>query len=152
MFLKTEKTRPKPPPEPVRHAPSIISINLHIVGNLVGDGEIQIDGRVEGDVRTKSLTVGETAYVTGEIVTDEVSIRGRVDGTIRSRMVRLFKTAQVTSDVLHEAISIESGATIEGQLKRADRRPTEAPKLGVVEKASDASLAPTPLIKPLAAG
>ena len=48
--------------------PSIISADLHIVGDIEGDGELHIDGRVDGNVRCESLTVGEQGQVEGKIV------------------------------------------------------------------------------------
>jgi len=143
MFSRTDKSRPvKPAPEIIKVAPSIISSNLHIVGNLMGEGDIQIDGRVEGDIKTKSLTIGESALVIGEILAEEISIRGRVEGLIRGRIVRLFKTAQVTGDILHEAISIEQGAMIEGQVKRADKmRDQIEPKVEAVARPAAVAVA-----------
>ena len=101
--------------------PSIISVNLHIVGNLKTDGEMQVDGSIEGDVTTNTLTVGETASISGEIVADNIEIYGAVSGTIHARKIHLAKTAKVIGDIWHEVLSIESGAYIEGQLKRAKK-------------------------------
>ncbi|MCH7473334.1 MAG: polymer-forming cytoskeletal protein, partial [Gemmatimonadetes bacterium] len=76
MFSKAEKQqpfakaeRPKPAPSPVKAdgTPSIISANLHIVGNLKTEGEVQIDGLVDGNVNSQKLTVGAEATVNGEI-------------------------------------------------------------------------------------
>ena len=101
--------------------PSIISVNLHIVGNLKTDGEMHVDGSIEGDVTTNSITVGEKASISGEIVADNIKIHGAVSGKIRARNIHLAKTAKVIGDILHEVLSIESGAYIEGQLKRAKK-------------------------------
>ncbi|MGB6085007.1 bactofilin family protein, partial [Parvibaculum sp.] len=73
----------------VRTAPSIISSDLVVHGNLTATGDIQIDGTVEGDIRSQSLTIGEKASITGEIVAEDIVIRGRVIGTIRGRRVQL---------------------------------------------------------------
>ena len=102
-------------------APSIIGVNLHIVGNLKTDGEMQVDGSIEGDVTTHTLTVGEKASISGETVADNVEIYGAVSGTIRARKIHLAKTAKVIGDIWHEVLSITSGAYIEGQLKRAKK-------------------------------
>ena len=104
-----------------RAAPSIISINLHIIGNLKTDGEMQVDGSIEGDVTSQSLTVGEKASISGEIVADNIEIHGAVSGKIRARKIQLAKTAKVVGDIWHEVLSIESGAYIEGQLRRAKK-------------------------------
>ena len=98
--------------------PSIISADLKIVGDLNSNGEIQIDGAVDGDIRTKSLLVGETAKIKGEIVAESVSIYGTVNGLIKSRSVKLAKTAYVVGDILHEDLAIETGAFLEGRCKR----------------------------------
>ena len=65
MFSKNnKKAAPENKPAPVPAPPSIISRDLSIVGDLLSDGEIQIDGKVNGDIRTRILIVGgdEVSY------------------------------------------------------------------------------------------
>ncbi len=62
-----------PPPRPlvseytpsssprVKLAPSVLSADLTVTGNLKTSGDIQVEGVVEGDIRPHLLTVGETA-------------------------------------------------------------------------------------------
>jgi cytoskeletal protein CcmA (bactofilin family) len=104
----------------VRTAPSIISTDLVVHGNLVATGDIQVDGTVEGDIRSQSLTIGEKASITGEIVADDIVIRGRVIGTIRGRRVQLSSTCHVEGDILHEALAVETGAFFEGNCRHSD--------------------------------
>ena len=110
----TLETKPDVKPSP----PSIISVDLRIVGDMTSDGEIQIDGAVDGDIRTKTLLVGDTAHIKGEIVADTVNVHGTVTGQIKSRSVILAKTAHVIGDILHEDLAIETGAFLEGHCKR----------------------------------
>ncbi len=98
--------------------PSILSTDLHIVGNLKSAGEIQVDGKIDGDIRTINLLVGETANIKGEIIADEVTVHGAVTGQIKARSVTLAKTAHVVGDILHENLSINAGAFLEGLCKR----------------------------------
>ncbi len=118
MFSKGKKNDPKKviqePPAP----PSIISRDLKITGDLYSDGEIQIDGAVTGDIRTKNLMVGETAVVKGEIFAQSVRVHGTIDGQIKAKIVKLAATAHVVGDILHEDLSIETGAFLEGNCKR----------------------------------
>jgi cytoskeletal protein CcmA (bactofilin family) len=100
--------------------PSIISSDLHVVGDLSSDGEIQIDGKLDGDINTRSLLIGETAIVKGHIVADQVRVHGAVEGQIKARMVALAKKAHVIGDILHEDLSIETGAFLEGHCKRME--------------------------------
>ena len=120
-FAKAERTKAAAPPVKADGTPSIISANLHIVGNLKTEGEIQIDGLVDGDVRGHKLTIGGEATVNGEIEADEVLVLGAVNGRIRARSVQLAKSAKVMGDILHELLAVEAGAHLEGHCKRVDR-------------------------------
>ena len=102
------------------NTPSIIGGDVQLKGNLITTGEVQFDGRLEGDLHCGSLTIGESAEVTGSVVAETVIIHGRLKGTIRARRVRLERTAKVQGDVWHEIISIEAGAHIEGQFVHVD--------------------------------
>ena len=70
---------------------------------------------------SRSLTVGEKALISGEIIADDIEIFGSVSGNIRARQIKLAKTAKVIGDIWHEVLSVETGAYIEGQLKRAKK-------------------------------
>ena len=121
MFSKNSKgsgttvdQQPARKPSP----PSIISADLKIVGDLSCEGEIQVDGSIDGDIRTKSLMVGETAQIKGEVVAETVNVHGNINGQIKSRDVNLAKTAHVVGGILHENLAIETGAFLEGHCKR----------------------------------
>lgn len=103
-----------------RTAPSIISSDLVVHGNMTATGDIQVDGTVEGDIRSQSLTIGEKASITGEIIAEDIVIRGRVVGTIRGRRVQLASTCHVEGDILHEALAVETGAFFEGNCRHSD--------------------------------
>ena len=120
MFSKTRKSTGavvESNPVVKSSPPSIISADLKIVGDLNSNGEIQIDGAVDGDIRTKSLLVGETARIKGEIVADTVFVHGSISGQIKSRSVNLAKTAHVVGDILYEDLVVDAGAFLEGHCK-----------------------------------
>jgi cytoskeletal protein CcmA (bactofilin family) len=117
MFSKGEKAMAQPSVK-TNGAPSIISSNLHIVGDLNTNGEIQIDGTVDGDVKGNSLTVGTQATVNGEISADSVVVRGAVNGRIKADTVQLADTAKVNGDIWHQSLAVEAGAHLEGHCKR----------------------------------
>src|ERR1043166_8406489 len=129
-------------------APSIISADLVVNGTLSSSGDIQIDGRVEGDVHSSGLVIGEKAFIHGEVLAEEVTVRGRVQGSIRGRKVQLCSTCHVEGNILHEAFSVEAGAFFEGNCRHADnplsdenaRKPTMTTGGGGVPSPS----APTP--------
>jgi cytoskeletal protein CcmA (bactofilin family) len=101
-------------------APSIISADLVVQGTLTSTGDIQVDGRVEGDVRSAGLVIGDKAFIQGEILADDVTVRGRVQGGIRARKVLLCTTSHVEGNILHEAFAVEAGAFFEGNCRHSD--------------------------------
>ena len=101
---------------PANSAPSIIGSDVTIKGDITTLGEIQLDGTVEGDVRSSSLTIGEMGAVQGVVTAEEVIVKGTVNGQINGRNIRLEKTAKVKGDLFHETLSVEAGAFIEGKL------------------------------------
>lgn len=117
MFSKSKDAAKLGLPQKIA-PPSIISSDLHIVGDLSSNGELHIDGMVDGDIRGKLVLVGETAHIKGEIIADLLTIHGTISGQIKARSVNLAKTAHVTGDILHEDLSIQTGAFLEGHCKR----------------------------------
>lgn len=99
---------------------SIISADLKIVGNLHSDGEIQVDGTVEGDIKSRALTVGERAQIQGSISADTIRICGTISGKVDAATVKIAKTANVSSDINYQTLSIEDGAVLEGTIRRVD--------------------------------
>lgn len=130
------------PPESSRAAvrgssvPSIISADLKITGDVVSSGDVQIDGHIEGDVQSRSMTIGENAQVRGAVTAESIKICGTVTGQVRANQVTITKTAKVLGDVLHQVLGIEPGATLEGHCKRIDsQQPSHEPKPLPKEKA-----------------
>jgi cytoskeletal protein CcmA (bactofilin family) len=156
MFARSNKGKATSSPVPQtqrrlgKPAPSIISSDLVIVGTLTSTGDVHIDGRVDGDIRAGSTTLGEKASFEGEIVAEEVTVRGRIKGSIRARKVSLGSSSHVEGTVLHEALSVEVGAFFEGNSRHSadplaevvakpDQRTAFDPKrdLGVVASSSN---------------
>jgi cytoskeletal protein CcmA (bactofilin family) len=107
-----------PRTEVAKAVPSIVSADLIVEGSLTSNGEIQVDGAVNGDIRCKALIVGAKGSVTGEIVAQTVRMHGTIKGMIRAKSVFLASTARMSGDVEHESLAIEPGAYMEGHCKR----------------------------------
>jgi len=169
MFSKQAKTQAKPPlrmdtppplpavEPPARQKPrpaSLICENITIEGNVVGDGEVQVDGVVRGDVRVGKLTVGDTGHIEGQVYAEAVEARGRIIGTVTAKQVRLYGTAYVDGDITHEQLAMETGAYFQGRSLKFQRpaSPPPAPLPGSIAAAAAAiqPAAAPPLALPLA--
>ena len=108
--------RPKQPAA----APSIISADIVLYGALESTGDIQLDGRVEGNVRSAGLVVDDKAVIQGDVMADDVTVRGSIRGNICARKVLLGSGARVKGDILYETLAAEAGAQFEGYCRYVD--------------------------------
>ena len=123
MFSKSGKTsKAAPSAADLKLAkpavPSVISSDMKIVGSVESQGDLQVDGTIEGDVNSRSASISESAIVRGSITADSVRVSGRVKGGLTAKSVILAASAKVEGDIVHQSISIEPGADFEGQCRR----------------------------------
>ncbi len=69
---------------PVALRPSVFAQGISITGDICGDGELLIEGRLNGSVRCRALTVGATGSVKGRIVAETVLIKGVIEGEVEA--------------------------------------------------------------------
>lgn len=98
--------------------PSVIQKELVIKGEVMTDGDLEIHGVVEGDVYAKTVVVGQTSLVRGDIVAERAIVGGDAEGQITAREVKLTESARCKAEIVHERIAIEGGAEFEGSAKR----------------------------------
>jgi cytoskeletal protein CcmA (bactofilin family) len=119
MFRKTSKNESavlnNGPKKPV---PSVISSELHILGNLISDGHIDIDGSVEGNVKTEQATIRSNGKVSGDVIAETIHVYGEVRGLIRAVNVHLYSSCRVEGIIMHQSLTVEDGAFIDAKFKR----------------------------------
>jgi cytoskeletal protein CcmA (bactofilin family) len=110
--------------------PSIISPGLQVTGNLICDGDVQVEGAIEGDIRARHVTVGEAGSIVGHTIAERVVVSGKVNGKITAPTVVMHPSAKVFGDIAHETLTIETGAHFEGKCMRigADAKSAEDEK------------------------
>jgi cytoskeletal protein CcmA (bactofilin family) len=97
---------------------SFIGPEATISGDLATDGQVHVDGRVDGDVKCAQLIQGNAGTIAGSIHAEDARLAGTVEGTVSARTLIVEATARILGDVAYETISIEAGAQIEGRLAR----------------------------------
>lgn len=102
--------------KPIQH--SIIGSDLTITGDLVSTGDIKVDGRVDGNITCRTLTLGEEPLLNSEIAAETVRICGTFNGQVKANKVVLTSNAKVSADIAQEVLEIEPGASLEGNVRR----------------------------------
>jgi cytoskeletal protein CcmA (bactofilin family) len=98
--------------------PTIIGADFRVKGDISCEGDIQLEGTVDGNIKSVRLTVGETGIVNGDVNAEDVRVHGKIVGTIKAKTVGLAGTGHVTGDILHERLSVENGAFVNGHCRR----------------------------------
>jgi cytoskeletal protein CcmA (bactofilin family) len=96
---------------------TVIGANTSIVGTLKSDGNIRIDGTVEGDIEVLgNLIVGETGRVIATLKAQNVHVSGAVKGEIIAvEQLEISPTGKVWGDITTAALHIEPGGLFRGQ-------------------------------------
>ena len=97
---------------------SVLGGGMTVTGDVTGEGEFRIEGRVEGSVTTTGrVVVDASGEVEGGIEAQEVVASGKISGNIKAKdAVRLKNGCQVEADVQAPVIELEEGGTVNGRL------------------------------------
>lgn len=101
------------------HEPeTIISASVKVEGDFVSQGNVLIEGVVEGSLKTdKDLRVGERARISANVVAANATVAGEVRGNVSvTERLELEPTARVYGDVRTKVLVVASGATINGSI------------------------------------
>ena len=90
-----------------------------IQGNIETFGDLRVDGKLIGDLKTKSKAVfGQSSVVEGNVVAQNAEIEGHVTGTVEVTDVLILKaTAVIDGDIVTDKLIVESGALFNGGCK-----------------------------------
>ena len=109
---------------------TIISAGVLIEGKITSNGNIRVDGTINGNVSAEgNITVGENGEVNGEITGDVIAIGGRVIGSVTAKdKVTLEAKSYLKGDLVTKILVIDAGAIFDGRSQmNADSVPPQLP-------------------------
>ncbi len=97
----------------------VIGQGLHIRGELHGEEDLIIEGRVEGEITLKKkLTIESTGVVLADIQTENIVIKGEMRGNMTaSEKVEIHTDAKVVGDIKAPRVVLEDGALFKGHIE-----------------------------------
>jgi cytoskeletal protein CcmA (bactofilin family) len=102
------------------HATSWLGPTVRVKGEISGNEDLQVDGKVEGPISLGDhrLTVGLNGQVTAGLAAREIVIYGKVEGNLTAgERIDIKKEGSVTGDITTTRISIEDGACFKGSIE-----------------------------------
>lgn len=111
--------------------PNIIGTGTKIVGNIDTNGDLRVDGTIEGDIQSKGkLVLGTAGVIKGTIKCVNAEISGTFEGKMEvSELLSLKSTSVFKGEMTIAKLSIEPGAVFNGTCNMSDKRTAvESPK------------------------
>ncbi len=95
---------------------NILNAGTRITGDLASEGDLRVDGSVQGNIEVKTkLVLGQSAHVKGNIIAQNSDISGVVIGNVTvSELLTIKATAKITGDIACSKLIIEAGAEFNG--------------------------------------
>ena len=83
-----------------------------IVGDIITDSNLRIDGEIVGNVFSRSkVVIGESGVVFGNISCLEADIEGNVNGSLETEgLLILREKSKIIGDILTSKLHVEEGA------------------------------------------
>lgn len=97
----------------------MIGKTITIKGDITGEENLVIEGKVDGTVHLKSndLTVGQSGKVNANVSANVVRIDGEVKGDITGvEKVVITKTGKVQGNIVGPRVTLEDGAKFKGSI------------------------------------
>jgi cytoskeletal protein CcmA (bactofilin family) len=108
--------------EPDNTTINLISNGTDITGDIKSNGDIRIDGSLNGNLNTKGkVVIGTTGKVKGEVICKNSEVAGILEGKITvGQLLNLKVSSKINGEIVTSKLSIEPGAVFSGNCKMSD--------------------------------
>ncbi len=126
----------------ISNASTNIGKGATLQGNIETFGNVRIDGKLVGDVKTKSkIATGNESVIEGSIYAQNAEIEGEVKGRVEvQEMLVLKTTAIIRGDIVAGKLVVESGAVFNGSCQMGDAAKILKEKNNNVANASSSNI------------
>ena len=96
----------------------VIAPGLFLKGELRGEDDLIIEGRVEGEITLKKhLTVESTGIIVADVKTQNITIKGEMRGNMTADdKVEIHQGARVVGNITAPRVVIAEGARFKGHI------------------------------------
>jgi cytoskeletal protein CcmA (bactofilin family) len=132
-----------------------IGQSIHIKGELTGNEDLTIEGKVEGKVFLKdhNLTVGANGKIVAEIQAKTVMVLGEVTGNITADdKVEVAATGTMRGDIQAPRVVLADGAKFKGAIDMDTKKSSSSVSTSASTSSAASIPSPRPVLEPVGAG
>ncbi len=110
---------PPPPAASRKGETSVIGASLLVQGDVTGEEDLVVHGRVEGSISLKQnlVTVGTDGHVNATVTAQSIKVEGTVEGELRGReQVVVAQTGSVSGNIVTPRVTLEDGCRFKGSI------------------------------------
>lgn len=123
---------PKPPVHQVREPQAVIGATISIKGDLLGEEDLLIEGRLEGKIESRrhSVTIGKNGRIKGDIYARVVTVEGTVEGNLYGEeQMTVRQSGTVRGNIVSPRVALEDGSNFKGSIDMSPKEKTAAAPL-----------------------
>jgi len=139
MFIKKNPSTPKTNSSTA--GVTFIAADCRITGNIVVQGDLRIDGKVDGKIESSGeVVIGDGAIIHANIKGKTIFIAGEVRGDIEAlELLDLTAVARLYGNISSKLLKIDQGAVFIGQSKLIEQKvPNQDKEVYTLKKANKA--------------
>lgn len=97
---------------------AFIGVGVECIGEIWYEGNVQIDGRLEGTIYTKgTLVIGDRAVVKAKIEAGTVICKGKIHGEVVAKeSIKLLSPGLIDGTMSAPRLSVENGGVFNGRV------------------------------------
>jgi cytoskeletal protein CcmA (bactofilin family) len=139
---EAEETRPQsmpPPQEQPAPAPrnpvsqnkehAVIGPSISIKGDLTGEEDLLIEGRLEGkiEMRRHSVTIGKKGHIKADIYGKTITVEGTVEGNLfGEEQLIVRQSGTVRGNIVSPRVALEDGSNFKGSIDMSPKEKVAA--------------------------
>lgn len=98
--------------------PSSISEGFELTGEIVSQGSLHVEGRINGNIKAENVTIGSKGAVKGSVKCHSLAIKGEFSGDAACNNLSLSGNAVVNGDIRYRSLTMAAGTILKGTVTR----------------------------------
>ena len=110
---------PPPPVASRKSDSSVVGPSILIQGDMTGDEDLVVQGRIEGSISLKEnlVTIGKDGRVNATVNAKVIRVEGAVEGELRGReQVIVTRSGNVSGNIVAPRVTLEDGCRFKGAI------------------------------------